>query len=100
MKYQSRFSRSALATLQQATIAVFAAVMLLALPVAGNAQDTTSAIRGKILDPSGAPVAGALIVVEDMRSGVTRSYTTSDGGIFLASRLLPGGPFKVKVDGT
>ena len=100
MKYQSRFSRSALATLQQATIAVFAAVMLLALPVAGNAQDTTSAIRGKILDPSGAPVGGALIVVEDMRSGVTRSYTTSDGGIFLASRLLPGGPYKVTVDGT
>lgn len=92
MNYKSRFSGSVLAA--------FVAVVMLAVPVAGNAQDTTGSIRGKVLDPSGSPVGGATIVVEDMRSGVTRTLTTSNGGIFLASRLLPGGPYKVTVNGT
>ena len=74
--------------------------MLLAVPVAGNAQETTSSIRGKILDLRGAAVGGAEIVVEDVRSGVVRTYSTSNGGIFLATRLLPGGPYRVTVNGT
>jgi len=100
MNYKSQITGSALATLRHVTLAVFAAVMMLAVPVAGNAQDTTSSIRGKIIDPSGNPVGGATVVVEDMRSGVVRTLSTSDGGIFLASRLLPGGPYKVTVNGT
>ncbi len=99
MKYKSRFFGSKLATLKQLSVAAFAAVVLLAAPVASNAQDTTSSIRGKILDTTGSPVAGATIVVEDMRSGVDRTYSTSSGGIFLATRLLPGGPYKVTVNG-
>jgi len=70
MNYKSRFSGSVLAA--------FVAVVMLAVPVAGNAQDTTGSIRGKVLDPSGSPVGGATIVVEDMRSGVTRTLTTSN----------------------
>jgi len=92
MNYKSRFSGSVLAA--------FIAIVMLAVPVAGNAQDTTGSIRGKVLDPSGSPVGGASVVVEDMRSGVTRTLTTSNGGIFLASRLLPGGPYKVTINGT
>jgi hypothetical protein len=100
MNYTSRFTGSTLATLRQVSLAAFAAVMMLAVPVAGNAQDTTSSIRGKILDTSGNPVSGATVVVEDMRSGVVRTLSSSEGGIFLASRLLPGGPYKVTVNGT
>ena len=100
MSNKSRITRSPLVTFRQVTLAMFAAVMMLAVPVAGNAQDTTSSIRGKILDPSGNPVGGATVVVEDMRSGVVRTLSSSDGGIFLASRLLPGGPYKVTVNGT
>ena len=100
MNNQARFSGSTLATLRQVTLAAFAAVMMLAVPVAGNAQDTTSSIRGKILDTSGNPVGGAAIVVEDLRSGVTRTFTTNNGGLFLASRLLPGGPYRVTLNGT
>ena len=100
MKHQSRFYGSTLASLKQFSVAAFAAFVLLAAPVASNAQDTTSQIRGKILDPNGAPVAGATIVVEDARSGVERTYSTSGGGIFLATRLLPGGPYKVTVNDT
>jgi len=100
MKYKSRFIGSTLATFRQVSIAVFAAVVMLAAPVASNAQDTTSSIRGKILDPSGSPLTGASVVVQDARSGVQRTYTTNDGGIFLATRLLPGGPYRVTVNGT
>ena len=91
MNNKSRFSGSTLATLRQVTLAVFAAVMMLAVPVAGNAQETTATIRGKILDTSGSIVSGASIVVEDLRSGVTRSYSTNNSGVFLATRLLPVG---------
>ena len=90
MNNKSRFTGSVLAALT--------AVMMLAVPVAGNAQETTSSIRGKVLDASGSVVAGASVVVQDMRSGVDRTYTTNDSGIFLATRLLPGGPYSVTVN--
>ena len=86
--------------LKQLPIAAFAAVVLLAAPVASNAQDTTSSIRGKILDSSGSVVSGATVVVEDLRSGVDRTYSTNDSGLFLATRLLPGGPYRVIVNAT
>ena len=92
-------ARSTLTTLQQSAVAVFAAIMLLAVPVAGNAQQTTASIRGKVVDTSGSVVSGAMVVVEDLRSGVDRSYATNDSGLFLATRLLPGGPYRVTVNG-
>jgi Carboxypeptidase regulatory-like domain len=76
------------------------AIALFALPVAGNAQETTSAIRGKITDADGNAVANAAVVVRDLRNGVDRSYTSNDEGLFLATRLLPGGPYRVTVNGT
>ena len=90
MNNKSRFAGSVLAALT--------VVMMLAVPVAGNAQETTSSIRGKVLDTSGNIVAGASVIVQDMRSGVDRAYTTNDSGIFLATRLLPGGPYSVTVN--
>ena len=98
MKNKSQVTGSTIVALKQITIAVFAAVMLLAVPVAGNAQETTSSIRGKVLDASGNVMAGASVVVEDMRSGVDRSYSTNSSGLFLATRLLPGGPYRITVN--
>ncbi len=100
MKEKSRFVRSKLAALQRLSLAVLTACMVMALPVASNAQDTTSSIRGKILDPSGTPVGGATVVVEDMRSSTRRTLTSNNSGVFLATRLLPGGPYRVSVNGT
>ncbi|MEJ2602586.1 MAG: carboxypeptidase-like regulatory domain-containing protein, partial [Gammaproteobacteria bacterium] len=76
-----------------------AAIMIAVVPVAGFAQETTSNIRGKIVDESGTPVGGATVVVEDQRSGVSRTLTTDANGLFLATRLLPGGPYEVTVRG-
>jgi len=75
------------------------ASLLITLPVAGFAQETTSNIRGKVLDPAGNPVADATIVVQDTRSGATRTATSGSDGTFFATRLLPGGPYKVTVNG-
>lgn len=100
MKINYRCSQSGFGSRLQNAVAVFAAVFAMALPVASNAQDTTSSIRGKIQDVSGNPVGGASIVVRDMRSGVERSITANNDGVFLATRLLPGGPYKVTVNET
>ena len=80
--------------------ALLAGVALLMLPVAGFTQDTTSAIRGKVFDDAGNAVAGATVVVEDMRTGVERTLTTNNTGSFYAARLPVGGPYQVTVGGT
>ena len=80
-------------------VAVLAA-LLIAIPLTSVAQDTTSSIRGKVLDSTGAPVSSASIIVEDMRSGLRRPYSTNADGVFLAGRLPVGGPYKVTVGGT
>ena len=94
-----RLFRSIVRSCSRLPVAALAAIMMLTAPVASNAQDTTSAIRGKIIDPSGTPVGGATVVVEDTRSGVKRNLTSNNDGLFLASRLLPGGPYRVTVNG-
>jgi len=73
---------------------------LLMLPIMAQAQETSSAMRGRILDQVGAPVAGASVVVEDLRTGLTRNYQSNNTGTFLAARLPVGGPYRVTVNGT
>ncbi|MDJ0656574.1 MAG: carboxypeptidase regulatory-like domain-containing protein [Xanthomonadales bacterium] len=62
------------------------------------AQQTTSAIRGKVLDSAGLPLGNAVVLVVDERTGIVRSFTTNAQGTFLASRLPPGGPYRVTVN--
>ncbi|MCH8059664.1 MAG: carboxypeptidase regulatory-like domain-containing protein [Proteobacteria bacterium] len=73
---------------------------LLVLPLVAQAQDTSSSIRGRVLDSAGAPVSGASIVVEDMRTNNKRSYQTNRTGTFLATKLPVGGPYRVTIDGS
>ncbi|MDZ7769197.1 MAG: carboxypeptidase regulatory-like domain-containing protein [Woeseiaceae bacterium] len=72
--------------------------LALALPMAVNAQETTSSIRGKVVDANGSPVADASVVVTNMRNGVSYNYSTSDNGSFFASNLPVGGPYQVAVN--
>jgi len=73
-----------------------ALIAFVALPA--QAQDTSSQIRGRILDASGQPVSGANVVVEDTRTGVERNYISNSSGLFLATRLPVGGPFIVTIN--
>jgi len=72
---------------------------ILLLPAFAQAQDTSSALRGRVLDESGTPLGGANVVVLDLRSGNDRTYTTNNTGTFLASNLPVGGPYQVTVNG-
>lgn len=80
-------------------LAASCAAVFMAAPTEVQAQQTTAAIRGKVLDVSGAPLAGAAIVVTDDRTGVIRTFSTNASGTFLATRLAVGGPYTVSVSG-
>ena len=72
-------------------------ILLLALPGMLQAVETTSSIRGKVVDASGTPVAGREVQVTDQRTGVPRNFATNSQGTFLASRLPVGGPYQITV---
>ena len=65
-----------------------------------SAQETTSAIRGKVIDANGTAWAGANVVVEDTRTGATRTLQANETGTFYATNLPVGGPYRVIIDGT
>lgn len=80
-----------------AILALLLAVVML-MPAVVLAQETTAAIRGRVVDAAGAAVPNAEIEILDQRTGVIRNLTSSDDGIFLATRLSPGGPYTVIVN--
>jgi Carboxypeptidase regulatory-like domain len=71
-------------------------VVMIAMPA--QAQDTSSQIRGRILDSGGQAVSGANVVVTDTRTSVDRNYISSSSGTFLATGLPVGGPYVVTIN--
>jgi outer membrane receptor for ferrienterochelin and colicin len=69
------------------------ACMLLAIPVAGFTQQTTSTIQGSVTDAGGSPVAGAQITVTHVPTGVSTSIRTNSGGTYRVPGLRVGGPY-------
>lgn len=61
------------------------------------AQETTSSVRGDVVDQDGTPIAGATVVVTHVPSGTTSTQSTDAAGGFNASGLRLGGPFTVSV---
>ncbi|MEQ8204858.1 MAG: carboxypeptidase regulatory-like domain-containing protein [Woeseia sp.] len=74
-------------------------LLAVALPLTVNAQETTSSIRGKVRDAAGTPVAGASVIVRNMRTDVVYNYESNSSGTFFASNLPVGGPYLVTVNG-
>jgi hypothetical protein len=97
MKYKARFLESTLSTLKQAAVAICAAAMLLAVPVAGNAQETTTSVRGTVTAPDGSPAAGQTVTVTDTRTNASRTVQTNANGAFEVRSLPVGGPFTIRV---
>lgn len=75
----------------------FALWLMLALFAAmpAFAQNTSSAISGRIVDETGAPVAGATVEIEHVPSGTRKSVNASEDGRFTAQGLRVGGPYTV-----
>jgi hypothetical protein len=79
-----------------ALVAIVALVPLLLLPqrLFGQSQSINGTIRGQIIDPSGAPVADATVIVKNIDTGFTRTITTEGKGIYIAPNL-PIGTYSV-----
>jgi Carboxypeptidase regulatory-like domain len=71
---------------------VFAVLLLSLLGVAGvtHAQSFLGTIRGTVVDPQGAGVADAAVLVVDESTGVPRAVSTDSQGRFEATNLKPG----------
>jgi len=63
-------------------VAVFAA--------AASAQETRSMLFGRVLDPQGSAVTGAVVTVRNTDTNVTLTFKTNDTGYYEAQLLLPG----------
>lgn len=62
------------------------------------AQTNSGAIRGSVLDPSGASVAGATVTARKLDTGLTVTAKATDAGIYSIPNLPPG-TYSVTVDG-
>ena len=72
--------------------------LLAVVPTGAFAQDeTTSAIVGRVTDPTGAAVAGASVTVTNEATGLTRTAKTNEAGEFDFPQLNPGA-YSVKVE--
>ncbi len=76
------------------------ASVLLGLGLSGQAaaQDTASAIRGRLVDGSGNPLVNATVEVQDSRTGTTRTLQSNNSGTFYATNLPVGGPYRVTIN--
>jgi outer membrane receptor for ferrienterochelin and colicin len=75
-----------------------AVALSVGLSTAAMAQETSSALEGRILTPTGAPAAGTSITVIHVPSGSTRTVSVNESGTFALRGLRVGGPYTVIVD--
>lgn len=75
-----------------------AAIAAIAAASPAFAQQTTGDIRGRVVDQSGNPVAGARVTITHTPSGTTVVRNTNGQGVFTARGLRPGGPYIIIVD--
>ncbi|MBS0590864.1 MAG: TonB-dependent receptor [Proteobacteria bacterium] len=76
---------------------VIASVLAVSVPV--YAQDTSSAVAGRVVDAKGAPVAGAKIKIVHVPSGTTSTAITDESGRYQARGLRVGGPYHIEAQG-
>lgn len=76
-----------------------AAAVALTLGFSGVATaETSSSMRGQIIDTQGQVVANTRVVIIHLPSGTVSTATTNDNGNFTATGLRVGGPYQVIID--
>lgn len=76
-----------------------AAAVALTLGMSGVAlAETSSSMRGQIVDPQGQVVADTRVIIEHIPSGTTTTATTNESGTFVAAGLRVGGPYRVIIE--
>src|SRR5690348_14714262 len=74
----------------------FLQIILLSFVATLVAQSPSATINGLVLDPSGAAIAGAEIVVVNDATGVQYTTKTNKEGIYVVPNVLPG-PYRIQV---
>ncbi|MBT8048676.1 MAG: TonB-dependent receptor [Xanthomonadales bacterium] len=77
-------------------ISALAVLLVLMIPVAGLAQETTSAIRVTVVGPEAEALPGVDVSITDTRTGSTRSSASNASGLVFVRGLPVGGPYTVK----
>ncbi len=72
--------------------------LALAISAPAFAQDTSSAITGKITDTEGAAVSGATVKILHVPSGSTKTVVTDENGRYNSRGLRIGGPYVISIE--
>ena len=79
------------------TVRRFLVLLLLALPVPVRAQGTTDVLAGRVTDPDGKPMVGAVVQATSAELGTTRSGVTDEKGRYMIMFPDGGGQYQVKI---
>lgn len=74
-------------------------ILMLAIGVQAQSQATTGNIEGRVLDPKEAAVPGVTLTATNQQTGLERTATTNDEGVFVIN-FLPPGPYTVRANAT
>ncbi len=78
-------------------VPAFLFVTLLLWQVSASGQATTGSISGRVVDPTGANISGATVVISNVDNGLKTTGTTNDAGEFNETALPPGN-YEITVD--
>jgi hypothetical protein len=78
-------------------VSLFCFAAILCFPASSQTVAGFGAITGLVRDASGAVIPEAEVVVTNPGRGINRAVRTNQGGIFLASSLLPSDGYSVSV---
>jgi hypothetical protein len=73
------------------------ALLMLAAAAAPLRAQVAAAMSGRVTDPSGAAVSGAMVTVKSLETGASRTATTNDSGYYTVLSL-PLGPQEVTAE--
>jgi hypothetical protein len=66
------------------------AVMALLIATGAAAQQGTTEVRGRVLDPQGAVLPGVTVTIRNQETGISRETVSSAEGTYFVSGLIPG----------
>ena len=67
-----------------------AVLMTMLIAMSASAQQGTTELRGRVIDPQGAVLPGVTVVVRNQETGMFRETASGPDGTFIASGLAPG----------
>src|SRR5258708_26595800 len=84
-----QMSGKALSWKARIVVGILAALTLTAGQSHGQSQAITATISGTVLDPTGQTVSGAKITLLSPERGISRTYVTTDNGLYSFTLLPP-----------